>query len=83
MERVPEPLLDVIDAIVEDQGQGTASELLKAVQKIAPDIALQPNSLTRRLNPLTGRLEQEKGIVYRYNRNKAKRLLSFTRNPTE
>ena len=82
-ELVPEPLLDVIDAVVEDQWQGTASELLKAVQQIAPDIALQPNSLTRRLNPLTGRLEQEKGIVYRYNRNKAKRLLSFTRKPTE
>ena len=82
-ELVPEPLLDVIDAVVEDQWQGTTSELLKAVQKITPDIALQPNSLTRRLNPLTGRLEQEKGIVYRYSRNKEKRLLTFTRKPTE
>ena len=83
LELVPEPLLDVIDAVVEDQWQGTASDLLKSMRQITPEIDLKPNALTRKLNPLTGRLEKEKGITYRCNRNSEKRLLTFIREPSE
>lgn len=83
IEAAPEPLLDIIDAVVEDQWRGTASDLLRSVQQIAQEIDLKPNGLTRKLNPLTGRLELEKGIIYRSSRNSEKRTLTFTRNPIE
>ena len=79
IEPAPEPLLDVIDALVDDQWIGTATELLQAVQQIAPEINLKPNALTRRLNPLTGRLEHEKGVVYRCARDSEKRLVLLQR----
>ena len=82
-EPVPDPLLDWIDAIIEEQWQGTASDLLQSIKQLIPETDLKPNTLTRRLNPLTARLEQEKDIIYRCSRNSERRMLLFTRKTTE
>lgn len=82
-ELMPEPLLDMIDTIVEDTWQGSATDLLESIQRIKPDFPLQPNTLTRKLNSLTSRLEKEKGIIYRYRRSSEKRVLEFTRISVE
>jgi len=74
-----EPLLDIIDRVVGDVWVGTATDLLEAIKKITPEIELQPNILTRKLNALTGRLEREKAIVYRKSRTSELRQLVFER----
>ena len=82
-ELIPEPLLDMIDTIIEDTWHGSATDLLESIQRIKPDLSLQPNTLTRKLNSLTSRLEKEKGIIYRYRRSSEKRVLEFTRISVE
>lgn len=82
-ETAPDPLLDWIDAVIEERWQGTASDLLRSIKQLIPETDLKPNTLTRKLNPLTARLEQEKGIIYRCSRNSERRTLLFTRKTTE
>jgi len=65
----PSPLLDWIDAIIQDRWDGTAENLLQKILKVAPECNLKANTLTRELNRLTLQLEEEKHIRYR----KAKR----------
>lgn len=78
----PAPLLDWIDAIVLDFWKGTATQLLEDLKDVSPELAWLPNQLTKKLNVLTARLEQEKGIRYRCSRNKERRLLTFERMST-
>ena len=82
-EEVPAPLLDWIDAIVLDFWKGTATQLLENLKEVSPELTWLPNQLTKKLNVLTARLEQEKGIRYRCSRNKERRLLTFERIPSE
>ena len=81
-EEVPAPLLDWIDAIVLDFWKGTATQLLENLKEVSPELTWLPNQLTKKLNVLTARLEQEKGIRYRCSRNKERRLLTFERIPS-
>ena len=77
-----EILLDWIDAIVLDFWKGTATQLLENLKEVSPELTWLPNQLTKKLNVLTARLEQEKGIRYRCSRNKERRLLTFERIPS-
>lgn len=61
----PAPLLDWIDAVVQERWDGTAEELLQRIHEIAPESGLKANTLSRELNRLTARLESEKHIRYR------------------
>lgn len=65
MENEPVPLLDWIDVIVQDCWNGTAEELLQKIHEVAPENDLTANTLSRELNRLTLRLEEEKHIRYR------------------
>ena len=74
--------MDWIDAIVLDFWKGTATQLLENLKEVSPELTWLPNQLTKKLNVLTARLEQEKGIRYRCSRNKERRLLTFERIPS-
>ena len=77
----PEPLLDLIDQFLGFGWTGTATELLNHLRETDPKIASAPNSLTKKLNTLTARLEGEKGICYRVTRKNRERLIVLTRLP--
>lgn len=77
----PEPLLELIDHFLESEWTGTASELLEQLQKDTPDVASAPNNLTKKLNTLTARLEEERGIRYRTVRRNKERMIILKRLP--
>lgn len=80
-EKEPVPLLDWIDALVLDFWSGTATQLLDEIKNMIPDLEWKPNYLTRNLNILAARLEEDKGIIYRCRRDKDHRFLTFERTP--
>ena len=75
----PESLLDLIDQIFDTGWAGTATELLEQLQKIDATISYTPNTLSRKLNHLTARLEREKGILYFNSRRSEKRRITLLR----
>ena len=60
----PDPLLELIDQVITKDWSGTATELLTMLCVVDPTIGYTANTLSRKLNHLTSRLEQEKGILY-------------------
>lgn len=73
----PDPVLEVISKIVSEEDsvwKGTASELLEKL----PEINLNPNVLTRKLNVSVGRLLDEYGIRYENSRNHNGRIITLT-----
>ena len=70
--------------IVKDEAKERITEImLENLKEVSPELTWLPNQLTKKLNVLTARLEQEKGIRYRCSRNKERRLLTFERIPSE
>lgn len=65
LENEPVPLLDWIDLVVQSCWSGTAEDLLQKIHEVAPENDLKANTLSRELNRLTLRLEEEKHIRYR------------------
>lgn len=58
-----DPILELVAGVVSDENpdwEGTATELLE----LLPGIDLNPNMLTRKLNPLAGKLYLDYGVVY-------------------
>ena len=58
-----DPILEMVAGVVSDENpewEGTATELLE----LLPGIDLNPNMLTRKLNPLAGKLYLDYGVVY-------------------
>lgn len=72
----PEPLLDIVDQIIEQDWCGTPTDFARLVNETAQQMGVSPkggaepvekiapNILTRRLNALANRLEKEKGVLY-------------------
>jgi len=60
----PEPLPELIDQVITKDWSGTATELLAMLCEIDSTIGYTANTLSRKLNHLTSRLAQEKGILY-------------------
>lgn len=80
----PEPLLDLIDQILDDvDWVGTATELLQKLQKVDVGIIYTPNTLSRKLNHLTGRLGREKGILYFKSRRSEERSITLLRKEND
>ena len=79
----PEPLLDLIDHIVQKEWCGTATELLMLLSEINPDISYTANTLSRKLNHLTSRLVQEKGILYLKSRRAEVRSITLFRKEND
>ena len=75
----PDPLMEQIDRILNLNWLGTATELLQELQKIDESVSYTPNSLSRRLNHLTARLEREKGILYFKSRRSEERSITLIR----
>lgn len=75
----PDPLMEQIDRILNSNWVGTATELLQELQKIDESVSYTPNSLSRRLNHLTARLEREKGILYFKSRRSEERSITLIR----
>lgn len=77
----PDPLLEAIAALVTDESpewQGTATELIKQL----PDMQLQANVLSRKLNVANSQLLSEYGIWYENKRGHERRIC-FKRVPAE
>ena len=79
----PEPLLDLIDQAIGRGWRGTATELLEKLHQIDPELPYRANTLTRKLNALTRRLKEEKGIEYWKSRRPESRQLTFLRAEDE
>ena len=79
----PEPLLDLIDQAIGGGWQGTATELLERLRRLDPELPYRANTLTRKLNALTRRLKEEKGIEYWKSRRPESRQLTFLRTEDE
>ena len=79
----PEPLLDLIDQVIGGGWQGTATELLERLRRLDPELPYRANTLTRKLNALTRRLKEEKGIEYWKSRRPESRQLTFLRTEDE
>ena len=79
----PEPLLDLIDQAIGEGWQGTATELLERLRLLDPELPYRANTLTRKLNALTRRLKEEKGIEYWKSRRPESRQLTFLRTEDE
>ena len=75
----PEPLLDLIDQAIQEDWNGTATELLELLREADPDLPCNTIQLSRRLNLLTARLEQEKGILYFKSRRSEMRSITICR----
>lgn len=78
-----DPLLDMVDQIIDTSWRGSATELLELIRQIDPETSFQPNTLTRHLNTLTKRLILEKGIEYWNSRRKEKREITFERRVSD
>ena len=78
-----DPLLDIVDQIIDTSWRGSATEFLELIRQIDPKTSFMPNTLTRRLNSLTKRLMFEKGIEYLCSRRKEKRQILFLRKVTD
>ena len=78
-----DPLLDMVDQIIDTSWCGSATEFLELIRQIDPKTSFMPNTLTRRLNSLTKRLMSEKGIEYLCSRRKEKRQILFLRKVTD
>ena len=78
-----DPLLDMVDQIIDTSWCGSATEFLELIRQIDPKTSFMPNTLTRRLNSLTKRLMFEKGIEYLCSRRKEKRQILFLRKVTD
>ena len=78
-----DPLLDMVDQIIDTSWCGSATEFLERIRQIDPKTSFMPNTLTRRLNSLTKRLMFEKGIEYLCSRRKEKRQILFLRKVTD
>lgn len=63
--------------------QGTATELLERLRRLDPELPYRANTLTRKLNALTRRLKEEKGIEYWKSRRPESRQLTFLRTEDE
>ena len=79
----PEPLLDLIDQAIGGGWQGTATELLERLRRLDPELPYRANTLTRKLNALTRRLKEEKGVEYWKSRRPESRQLTFLRTEDE
>ena len=79
----PDPLMEQIDRILNSNWVGTATELLQELQKIDESVSYTPNSLSRRLNHLTARLEREKGILYFKSRRSEERSITLIRREND
>ena len=79
----PDPLMEQIDRILNSNWVGTATELLQELQKIDESVSYTPNSLSRRLNHLTVRLEREKGILYFKSRRSEERSITLIRRKND
>lgn len=87
----PEPLLDIIDAAIDEKWFGTPADFAAMVNEEAkkqginlrkdgdPDKELQPNALTRQINLLAERLEEEKGVTFQGMTRSAQRIIAFVR----
>ena len=63
--------------------QGTATERLERLRRLDPELPYRANTLTRKLNALTRRLKEEKGIEYWKSRRPESRQLTFLRTEDE
>ena len=75
--------MEQIDRILNSDWVGTATELLQELQKIDESVSYTPNSLSRRLNHLTSRLEREKGILYFKSRRSEERSITLIRREND
>ena len=78
-----DPLLDIVDQIIDTSWRGSATEFLELIRQIDPETSFLPNTLTRHLNTLTKRLILEKGIEYWNSRRKEKREITFERRASD
>ena len=71
-----DPVLEILAKFMEKQHEwsGTASDLLQAL----PEIDLQPNILTRKLNVSTERLATDYGICYETKRGHSSRVIKLS-----
>ena len=83
MPNPPEPLLDLIDEVIQDDWSGTATELLTMLCEVDPTIGYTANTLSRKLNHLTSRLAQEKRIMYFKSRRSEMRSITFLRRKND
>jgi hypothetical protein len=58
-------------------------ELLERLRRLDPELPYRANTLTRKLNALTRRLKEEKGIEYWKSRRPESRQLTFLRTEDE
>lgn len=79
----PEPLLDLIDQVIQQDWSGTATGLLAMLCEVDPTIGYTANTLSRKLNHLTSRLEQEKGILYFKSRRSEVRSITLFRRTND
>ena len=77
----PEPLLDVVDSLIQDRWSGKPSDFFDMVVETGYREMSQPNVLVRKLNQLTVRLRDEKNIEYSTSRRSSSRQLKFRRLP--
>lgn len=77
----PEPLLDVVDSLIQDRWSGKPSDFFDMVVETGCVEMSQPNVLVRKLNQLTVRLRDEKNIEYSTSRRSSSRQLKFRRLP--
>ena len=79
----PEPLLDLIDQ-ADRRGAGRDSHgFTGAVRRLDPELPYRANTLTAKLNALTRRLKEEKGIEYWKSRRRESRQLTFLHTEDE
>ena len=73
----PDPILDAVSKVVTEEcpeWSGTASELLQ----LLPDMEMQPNILTRKLNISMEKLYLDHGIRYETKRGHSSRMIRLT-----